>query len=368
MSKVLHQRKVGLDIIRAVAILLVLLAHSLEYSGLIQTEILSYQLGVAGVELFFVLSGYLIGRIILQLPAPGGHLSFAALKNFWIRRWYRTIPIYILALFIHAAILFLCRNYYVVLLNPMYFLYFVFLQNSFIPEPGLYGIAWSLSVEEWFYISFPLFLFVISRLIRLNNYRQILFIILYILLITGIRIWYVYEPVADYDLLVRKRMPFRLDSIIWGVTIAWLSLNYTQLFRKYSSLLAVAGLILVAAGIYVLFCWQSSTTHHLSFFNRVFLFNYYDLGLALCLPIMVRVKTISSPLLFRSITITSLISYSMYLLHIPVINLCSSITEKGLLLFSMIWVLTFVCSYLSYTFIEKPVLMLRDKRSRKEIY
>ncbi|MBL0911788.1 MAG: acyltransferase [Bacteroidia bacterium] len=362
------KRKAGLDIMRACAILLVLLAHTLEYSGLQGTGILSYHLGVAGVELFFVLSGFLIGRIILQLPSGEGRISFPGLRNFWVRRWFRTIPIYILALFVHAAVLFLVKNYYIVFLNPQYYLYFVFLQNAFTPEPELYGIAWSLSVEEWFYISFPLFLLLLSRLRPLPPRQIILYIVAYIGLVIAARMLYVYEPLAGYDLMVRKRMPFRLDSIIWGVVMAWLSLLRPVAFYKYRIHMALAGLLLAGAGIYVLDLHVNSEFTGMSFFNRVFLFNYYDLGLALCLPLAASLQTPDRSLLMRAVTTVSLVSYSVYLFHIPVINLCRYLLKDGPGLFITIWICTFAGSYLSYTYIEVPVLKLRDKKTRKETH
>jgi len=362
------KRKAGLDMMRATAILLVLLAHTLGYSGLQNTGTLTYHLGVAGVELFFVLSGFLIGRIILQLPSGTGRISFPTLKNFWVRRWFRTIPVYILALFVHAAVLFLVKNFYVVFLNPKYYLYFVFLQNAFTPEPELYGIAWSLSVEEWFYISFPLFLLLLSFLRPLPLRQIILYIFAYIGLVIAARMLYVHVPLTDYDLLVRKRMPFRLDSIIWGVVMAWLSLVYPAVFYRFRIHMALAGLLLAGAGIYVLDLHVNSLFTGMSFFNRVFLFNYYDLGLALCLPLAASLRAPGRSPAMRAVTTVSLVSYSVYLFHIPVINLCARLLKEGPWLFITIWICTFVCSYLSYKFVEVPVLSLRDKKTSKETH
>jgi peptidoglycan/LPS O-acetylase OafA/YrhL len=95
-------RAFGLDLARAAAILLVLVAHSSHLWGpyfqsmgidVARTSLLA---GVEGVELFFCLSGFLIGGLLLEIDSRGG--SASAVKIFLIRRWMRTLPLYYLTL------------------------------------------------------------------------------------------------------------------------------------------------------------------------------------------------------------------------------------------------------------------------------
>ncbi|RYY95852.1 MAG: acyltransferase, partial [Chitinophagaceae bacterium] len=85
----------GLDLMRAIAILLVLVAHShFFWPGSYRAQ--QWFFGATafwGVELFFVLSGFLIGRILLRL-FDKAHVSAASIRVFWIRRWLRTLPNY----------------------------------------------------------------------------------------------------------------------------------------------------------------------------------------------------------------------------------------------------------------------------------
>jgi peptidoglycan/LPS O-acetylase OafA/YrhL len=93
------QRSAGLDLMRAVAISLVLLDHFLPRLGVATPEIFRF-IGWSpiGVDLFFALSGFLIGRILLQL---GSQISEPrALFGFWIRRWLRTLPVYYVMVFL----------------------------------------------------------------------------------------------------------------------------------------------------------------------------------------------------------------------------------------------------------------------------
>lgn len=83
------QRNFGLDIMRSVSILLVLLQHI----GFYISGLAPLRLGGVGVEVFFVLSGFLIGGILFKEIHKGNNL-FQTLKSFWIRRWFRILPLY----------------------------------------------------------------------------------------------------------------------------------------------------------------------------------------------------------------------------------------------------------------------------------
>src|ERR1700676_3766910 len=85
----------GLDIFRSIAILLVLACH-FSLCGVMtgpMTENIRFWLGILGVQLFFVLSGFLIGSILIRdLSARG--VGFQQVRHFWARRWFRTLPNY----------------------------------------------------------------------------------------------------------------------------------------------------------------------------------------------------------------------------------------------------------------------------------
>src|SRR6267378_2339840 len=103
-------RIAGLDVLRAVAIVLVLAAHYPKTGAGLLTRVLNF--GWSGVDLFFVLSGYLIGGQLFAAQAAGRRVSFA---GFYARRCLRTLP-----------------NYYVVL--AMYFLVPAWIAGA-APEP-----------------------------------------------------------------------------------------------------------------------------------------------------------------------------------------------------------------------------------------
>ena len=99
MSEPLPARNLGLDILRSVAIGLVLVAHALSFFTrwtAFDLNALYYVLGFLGVELFFALSGFLIGRILIETVLS--ERTWPSLRRFYVRRWLRTLPPYYLVL------------------------------------------------------------------------------------------------------------------------------------------------------------------------------------------------------------------------------------------------------------------------------
>jgi peptidoglycan/LPS O-acetylase OafA/YrhL len=147
-----RRRNFGLDLARALAISMVFLLH-----GVTACE----PLGV-GVDLFFVLSGFLIGRIYLLaqsdattpgMDKPGSFTLWA----FWSARWLRTLPPYFAALGLCALLQMHFHN------NAVHWYYLLFLQN-YAGVDG-FGPSWSLCVEEHFYLALPLLGFIALRFI-----------------------------------------------------------------------------------------------------------------------------------------------------------------------------------------------------------
>jgi peptidoglycan/LPS O-acetylase OafA/YrhL len=104
-EKKLTQRNFGLDIIRSLAIMMVLICHFmlLNKNSSVFIKKVSFLFGIYGVELFFVLSGFLIGKILINLFYKDNYISH--IKMFYLRRWFRTLPLYYLALIISSIIL-----------------------------------------------------------------------------------------------------------------------------------------------------------------------------------------------------------------------------------------------------------------------
>ena len=104
-----HNRIYGLDILRAFAILFVLYSHAFFLIMDHVNERVYNLLSLDGVTLFFVLSGFLIGGILIRTIENKG-FGFKELLNFWTRRWFRTLPNYFLMLMVSLCLKSNCQK------------------------------------------------------------------------------------------------------------------------------------------------------------------------------------------------------------------------------------------------------------------
>jgi len=151
MSEATGQRNIGLDVLRAAAIAMVMLAHGVTLTGI---PVLG-EFGT-GVDLFFVLSGFLIGRIYFRTSKSP---SFT-ICDFWMARWWRTLPPYAAGLLLYLGVRYALRA--TAPQPPLHWYYIFFLQN-YLGITG-WGPTWSLCVEEHFYLTLPLLALAIDRI------------------------------------------------------------------------------------------------------------------------------------------------------------------------------------------------------------
>lgn len=362
----LDKRRVfGLDVLRALAIFLVVYGHGSkiipdDYFGIYHSIVID------GVSIFFVLSGFLIGGILIR-DLEEYELNRNFLFNFWTRRWLRTIPVYY---FVLCLLLFLryMNDHSIGLAKAMKF--FFFIQNIYSRPPGdFFPEAWSLSIEEWFYLSLPILLFILVKWGKMNFRKAILLAaIVIVLFATAVRL-YRYLAVGSIDTgedhwfwtsYFRKQVVTRLDSLMYGVICAYLMHFSPKLFfskAKTKLLLGVA--LLVVMRVLLL----AEMMEKVSFFNCVFTFSVESLAVALCLPAMSKLKNVDNAILFKSVTFISLISYSMYLWNLIVYDYIVLPLEgqHWTLRYFLFWCGTILLSMLTYSLIEKPFLFFRDK-------
>src|ERR1041385_6257581 len=153
MKKVSASRVFGLDCLRAMAILGVIFAHGfvLLYPQMPAWLGLFGHGGFYGVELFFVLSGFLIGRILIRYDSDLG--NGLTVTVFYLRRWFRTLPLFWLFVGLNVLLELQIRDHRMslgeVLEHGFFFRTLTAYHPSFFPE------SWSLAIEEWFYLLFP---------------------------------------------------------------------------------------------------------------------------------------------------------------------------------------------------------------------
>lgn len=153
---------IGLNGIRAIAVFFVIISHRFPVKHFLN----SFPLGSYGVDVFFVLSGFLISRgLFFQLKLSEGnfHSNFQILKNFFLKRCLRIFPVYytlLLFLFLTKGII--GNNFRENILWYVFYgaNYLNYIQNKWF---GALAHLWSLSVEEQFYVFFPILLIFIFR-------------------------------------------------------------------------------------------------------------------------------------------------------------------------------------------------------------
>jgi peptidoglycan/LPS O-acetylase OafA/YrhL len=357
----------GLDILRALAILFVIIAHGSVYLPE-NLQGISYFISFDGVTIFFVLSGFLIGGILIKLLEKNKP-SIRTLFNFWIRRWFRTLPNYYLVLLLLLMVL--PYIFYGGMSNPFRKMeYLLFLQNLNYPHPHLFDEAWSLCVEEWFYLLVPIIIFILVGFIKLSV-KNAVFISAITVLITSMTFRYIkyldipINSFIDLDMNIRKQVFTRLDSNMYGLVGALISFYYKEVWKKYKNILFLIGIIILIVHRYIPFGGAYGI------YMCVFSFSLMSLGVLLLLPLLSEYKK-GSGIIYNIFTFISIISYSMYLLNYSIFNEYGilgfnhcSLTGDTLIFAKYFWYWFFIImgSFLLYKFYEKPMMKIREKFS-----
>ena len=326
--------------------------------------------------MFFVLSGFLIGSILINIfENRKGHLSFHDIRIFWIRRWMRTLPNYYLILIV--SIVFRVFSDHIhnrpLSIGVEIWSYVIFLQNAFTAHPEFFNEAWSLSIEEWFYLSFPITLIFFSSFLRINQKHKILITISsYIIFFTLLRLIIVEYVELEWNTGIRRMLFLRLDSIGIGVLFAYIQFYYKEYWVKYRYISICFGLILTI-GASVVFYWDvlvPNSTEKTNFFTKIFLFNTLGLGFALWFPWLSNIRNVNP--LFRRIFIhLSVTSYSIYLTHSLIFAICNKLPFPPEFLLLLGWLLTMLVSTVLFNLYEYPIMQLRERfvpSEKKEKY
>ena len=357
----LSKRAIGLDLLRALAILMVLFYHGWIFvSGFFPKAGMLFFLGYWGVELFFVLSGFLIGGILIEKVLNTNSFGLNTIIDFWKRRWIRTIPIYLIALLLH----FISINYIVGFPTSFDFRYLFFAQNLVHAHPSFFPEAWSLSVEEWFYLSLPLTVLIAFIFPTKNKEKRLLVAFMSLLLLFTYFRWSQSDGTFDinsWDKNIRKVVAFRLDALLYGVIAAWVFKTKKSFAITYRKYLLLLGAILVLIAYFVFYKKFSAD------FNNVFFSSLSSLGFALTLFYFKTWQGPKNKSILNAITFLSVISYSLYLIHYTflfrVLNnfiIARTLMNASVLLFVYLLFAIVLASLFHYYF-EKPFLKLKEK-------
>lgn len=360
------KRIYGLDVFRALAILLVVNSHGIYMLKGTFFGFFPWIRIIDGVELFFVLSGFLIGSILIKTLQKNNYRFISRdLIHFWKRRWFRTLPNYYLILLINFILVrFAIINGDISQYN---YKFLFFLQNFSEPFHSFFWESWSLSIEEWFYIFFPVGLFLIVR--YYPSKKGILITIILMMIIPLLyRIFHASESVNAFwwDVKFRKVVLMRLDTIIYGVLAAYIQIFHFKTWDRYKIPAFLTGLVIILTLPYI-------PRLPNDFFSKTFYFNVSTIGAVLLIPYAESVKDFKT-FFGKAITHISMISYSMYLINLALV---SQVIGKnfpilnhfdGTMKYILYWFIVIAASTILYQYFEKPMMNLRDVKVSRIYY
>ncbi|HWZ95511.1 MAG TPA: acyltransferase [Opitutaceae bacterium] len=347
-------RNLGLDAVRAVAIGMVLLCHATPfYKPILERHHIDVHnwrvfTGVTGVELFFCLSGFLIGGILLGLEAAGP--SRRTVGIFYVRRWMRTLPLYYLVLFVISDFPQLDPH------RRVGFLSFVTLtQNLFgsMPPGDWFAISWSLTIEEWSYLLLPLVVFGLFG----RTKRPVLSGTLAMCLLAfSVRV-ILLSRAGSWDSIVRTSVAGRLDAICYGILSVVAFRQFHDAYLRWIRRFWWAMVALFLLNIYLF--WHSSMLDGI--YGRIFALSVASLSFSSLLPLIMGLHM--TGFLAAIIRFIAKISYGMYLFHWPVYFLTIEYVAdiQGLPLPVFVFG-TIMVSGLVYYLVERPILRLRPSQ------
>lgn len=349
----------SLDGIRGFVILLVLFSHNFSF-------IAYSKFCESGVDLFFVLSGFLITEILLTTKKTKNYL-----QTFYLRRVLRIFPVYYLALiafFILAPYCMSLKEQYSYYESYQFYLWF-YLQN-WLPifhdppfhDTQILGHFWSLSVEEHFYIFWP-FLILIFKKPKLLT--RVCLLILFGFILFRFTTWMIF---GNSDINYRLQFNTRMDGLCIGSLIAiWKFANENIKIKILKS-----GLALIVFHLLVAIISKTifTTIPHFSLLGYTSISVLF--GILIVLAIENKNRIVKTLFEFTPLSYIGKNSYGLYIYHLPVLVLfriyfLSSLKKSGLSPLSAnifiacsAFFVALLISSISYHFFEKKILKLKE--------
>lgn len=358
----------GLDNLRALAIISVLLYHYSVVVSHSDTFGAISRIGWAGVDLFFVLSGYLISNQLLYASAREQQFS---LTLFYLRRLLRTLPNYYFVLALY--LLFPLTLGGKATASLWHFL--TFTQNFNLHYGETFSQSWSLCIGEHFYLIYPLIV-----LLALNARKAIAigWIILITAVIAGIcargYIWLSHGGAAmstrDFSEHIYYSTFTRLDEFLPGVIIAMFKNLNGKIFGKLvrqSYLMLIIGLLGTGSMLFLFDNFGFVEGYGYSFVMTTFGYTLLAMSLGALVMSALNPQSLINRVKIPGAATLALWSYAIYLIHKPVYKILAdtlhnfNIDTNSTLSVVVAILISVISGMLMYKWIEAPVIKLRDQ-------
>jgi len=363
-----NSRLAGLDTLRALAILLVLMYHYEVVVSHRPTFGFLTEIGWAGVDLFFVLSGYLIGNQIFSALARGEGFS---LKVFFARRLLRTLPNYYFIL----ATYFIFPSVLGGTSTASIWRFLSFTQNIGLHYGETFSHSWSLCIEEQFYLILPVAALLIASF---SKSKRIGWSVLLAGVIAGmlVRAWawmnFGHNAInaLDFSEHIYYSSFARFDELLPGVAIAMLKNFHGKLYAKILSkgnLLLIVGAIAMAAAAYLFLNYYQIEGYGFTFGMTTFGYTLLPISFALLTLSALSPNSWLNRIRIPGTEKLALWSYAIYLAHKPIFKLAiepltrANIDVNAPAGIAIIMVAGMVGGWVLYRLVERPFMVLRDR-------
>jgi peptidoglycan/LPS O-acetylase OafA/YrhL len=355
-------RNKRLDILRCVAVIVVIIHHS-------NISDFFLRVGWVGVDLFFVLSGFLISGLLFSEYKKRHAISF---KRFFIRRGLKIYPSFYVFLFLAGTLGYLVLHTHSPLSHYLHDIFFIMNYKR-----GVWDHTWSLGVEEHFYIFFPLFLLLLVRISssRKDPFRILPWATIVIgILCVGFRAISIYVGTPNFDWAYTATHN-RMDALFFGVLLGYFYHFRPQVLEAVMRPTINRVAIAVSSAALISFSYFFPLGDHSKFFSTIgFTFMYLGCGGVLLLGLYVH-GILPKGIAWTAGKIGDLLayagvySYSIYLWHGPTGAWLPGLVRRaihfpsraGTGAFVVYFVGSFVIGITMSRLIEYPVLHLRDR-------
>lgn len=360
----------ALDLLRGIAIVWVMLFHSFVVGGLGPDWAWLSRYGWMGVDLFFVLSGFLIGTQVLTPLASGQRLDF---KDFYLRRAFRILPAFLVVLLIYM----MWPDVREAPGLAPWWMFVTFSLNLFVDygRDAAFSHAWSLCVEEHFYLVFPLLATLLLRRPSAARFAALCVLVVVAGIALRAGLW-LHNTALDSAGAGPQRNWFiediyyptwnRLDGLLAGVVLAVLKVFRPPLWQRlqqHGNAFLLAGVAILALALWL---FRERT----GLLGNAVGWPVLSLGLALLVLAGTATSGVLGGLRVPGAAWLAGISYSLYLTHKAVFHLTQewfgpALEGRGVLAFAVYGVLALLGGALLHYAVERPFLQLRTKMVRR---
>jgi peptidoglycan/LPS O-acetylase OafA/YrhL len=340
------ERNGAIDLFRSFAILSVVLYHF--------NDLLPY--GFLGVDLFFVISGILVGGILSRKFSKTEKINY---WRFIFQRGGKIWPSYYFFLIVGSIIAYaFYHNSNPDQIIPLWdFKRYVFFYQNFTGTPYHWSFdhVWSLCVEEHFYLVLPLMFLFVQFFFK---QKKLVFLFTILAIVAGFCFkYYILKYTNSKDTYAAT--PNRIDALAWGVLITLLVTFYGDKIRnlKYKAYFFLLGLLSLAFFIFIDIRFDNVFYHKVLFHSLTPI----SFSLMILSVFYLKVKRSTKPL-----AVVAYYSYNWYLWHPVFVIIISEKFGKGVIGLISYLIISFFIALVATVLIEEPALKIRDRLLKKK--